>query len=60
MLHRLSAVRFPSRRATAGDTRVTVVDEEGKLVAIVQDRFRGTIRITLGTVQPPQRRACCD
>jgi len=50
----------PGREATAGDTRVTVVEAEGKLVAIVKDRLRGTVRITLGTLQPPPRRACCD
>jgi len=37
-----------------------VVDEDGRLIAIVKDRLRGTVRITLGMAQPPLRRACCD
>jgi len=60
MLHHLPAASIPSRGSSAGAARVTVVDEDGKLVAIVKDRFRGTVRITLGIVQPPLRHACCD
>jgi hypothetical protein len=60
MLHDSPAAVLPTRHATAGGTRITVVDVDGEIVAIVKDRLRGTVRITLGTVQPPARRACCD
>jgi len=53
-------VSRPNREVTAGDTRITVVEAEGKLVAIVKDRLRGTVRITLGTLQAPPRRSCSD
>jgi len=60
MSYHLPAAAIPTRNASAGETRVTVVEQDGKLVAIVKDRLRGTVRITLGTIQPPVRRACCD
>ena len=48
------------RKVMAGDSRINVVEAEGKLVAIVKDRLRGTVRITLGTLPRPAQRACCD
>ena len=60
MMRSKPMVSLPDRRVTAGDTRITVVEAEGKLVAIVKDRLRGTVRITLGTMQPPLQRSCCD
>jgi hypothetical protein len=40
------------RRARSGDTRVVVVERGGTLMAIVEDKYRGTVRIPLGTVDP--------
>ena len=60
MMQSQPMVSRSGRKVMAGDTRVTVVETEGKLVAIVKDRLRGTVRITLGTLQPPPRRSCCD
>jgi hypothetical protein len=60
MMRSKPMVSRKGREVTAGETRITVVEAEGKLVAIVKDRLRGTVRITLGTLQPLSPRSCCD
>ena len=45
--------RSKSRKARSGSTRVVVVEVEGRLMAIVQDQYRGVVEIPLGTIDPP-------
>ena len=45
--------RTKARQARSGSTRVVVVEVDGRLMAIVQDRYRGVVEIPLGTVDPP-------
>jgi hypothetical protein len=42
-----------ARKARSGSTRVVVVEIEGTLTAIVEDEYRGVVRIPLGTIDPP-------
>jgi hypothetical protein len=41
-----------TRKSRSGNTRVTVVEMRGELVAIVADKYRGEVRIPLGMVDP--------
>jgi hypothetical protein len=44
---------WKQRKARAGSTKVVVIEDDGELTAIVVDRYRGIVRIPLGTVDPP-------
>jgi hypothetical protein len=46
------------RQAVSGGTWVTVVVDDGQLVAIVKDKLHGTVRVPLGRAEPAPRRSC--
>ncbi|HEY9593947.1 MAG TPA: hypothetical protein VHE79_05690 [Spirochaetia bacterium] len=41
-----------ARTARSAGTKVTVVEEQGELVAIVVDKTHGVVRIPLGEIDP--------
>jgi hypothetical protein len=51
--------RRKARKAVADDTQVFVVEDSGKLVAIVVDKQRGVTRIPLGATAPQQPFTAC-
>ena len=49
----------PQRKAFSGEPWVTVVEDQGQLVAIVRDKAHGVVRVPLGRAQPvPLPRSC--